>query len=427
MGRFGFGLAITALLMSSAWGQTAEQTGPTDPAPPYQPQPATPTPDLTGVPWWQWPHLTGDWVRLRHEIDEKGFLVQANLAEDFLHNFIGGLNTRGIRSGQLFNFNITLDMDKLAQIKGGKFFINFLNENGRYSERDVDAAQNPNHNDGNGTTQVSEAWYQQNFWMDRIQLKAGKMDANNDFAYANGGTEFLNGSFGFSPTIVAFPSYPQSAFGANAYYLPKTGLYAGAGVYDGALQDHINVGERGPATLFDGTDDFFLIGEVGAKWTGNFPGRGGVGVWDATGTQHRFNGGSDDGTQGFYAVLDQTLWRSNPADIKDQRGISFFAQYGYADPSVSLFEQHIGGGVIWTGPLPKRDMDIVGAGVTYVDFTSARGGRMPEKSETIVEGFYKIALTPFFSVKPDVEYVHNPDGRSHDDALVLTVRFLLDF
>jgi porin len=425
MGKLAIAAITATLFATSSLAQTTAD--PSDPAPPYQPQPATPTPDLTGVPFWQWPHLTGDWYRLRHDIDEHGFLVQANLAEDFSHNFIGGVNTEGIHTGQLFNFNITLDTDKLANLKGGKFFINFLNENGRFSSRDVGDAQNTNGDDGNGTTQISEAWYQQNFHMHQIQLKAGKMDANNDFAYVNSGAEFLNASFGSSPTIVAFPSYPQSAFGANAFYLPKKGFYAGAGIYDGAFQRGVNVGERGPATAFNGSGDYFVIGELGAKWAGNFPGRAGAGFWDATGEQHHFNGGYDSGTQGFYAVADQTLHRTHSEDPKDTRGIAVFAQYGYANPRVSLFEQHLGAGVIWTGMLPKRDADILGVGVTYVDFTGAHGAHLSENSECTTETFYKLAVTPFFSVKPDIEYIHNPGGRSHDDALVFTLRVLIDF
>jgi carbohydrate-selective porin OprB len=41
--------------------------------------------------------------------------------------------------------------------------------------------------------------------------------------------------------------------------------------------------------------------------------------------------------------------------------------------------------------------------------------------------FYKMQVTPFFSVKPDVQYVINPGGTAAGDALVARVRLDLAF
>ncbi|MDB5296736.1 MAG: Carbohydrate-selective porin, OprB family, partial [Phycisphaerales bacterium] len=44
------------------------------------------------------------------------------------------------------------------------------------------------------------------------------------------------------------------------------------------------------------------------------------------------------------------------------------------------------------------------------------------------ELFYKVQVTKFFSLKPDLQYIHNPGGvRGRDDALVGTLRLTLSF
>ena len=68
------------------------------------------------------------------------------------------------------------------------------------------------------------------------------------------------------------------------------------------------------------------------------------------------------GTGGPYALVEQTLWRANPKDEKDERGVRCFVMYGYADPAVLIYDHNIGGGIAWTGPLAGEGGGCAGGG-----------------------------------------------------------------
>ncbi len=124
-------------------------------------------------------------------------------------------------------------------------------------------------------------------------------------------------------------------------------------------------------------------------------------------------------------MLDQVLWRANSADDKDTGTIAAFLQYGYSDPRVATISQHVGGGVTWTGAIPSRQSDVLGLGASLAiwgDDPTLAG------AELEVELFYKLQLTPYLSIRPDLQYIHNPGGvKGRDAALVGTLRVVIEF
>lgn len=386
----------------------------------------------TGKPPVKWQRLTDDWFGVRPALDDHGVSFQASLTSDYSLNLRGGRDTAGGAFRDLLNANVTVDTDRLMHWKGGTFFVNFQNQNGQNGNANlVGSAQGISNIDADGRTEVSELWYEQQLLDGKVRLKVGKVDANSEFAHVNNGAEFLNPSMGFSPTIVGFPTYPDPAMSVNAFVNPTEHLYAGFGLYDGSSAVGEFTGPRGPATFLHSADRLFMIAEVGAKWSlaNGRDGRLGVGVWHHTADFERLTGTghSISGSTGPYVTVDQALWRKNPADKDDTRGIGAFFQYGYADPRVSLFEHHVGGGLTWTGPFDHRDDDVFGLGVTYVALSGRETGG-PGGNETTVEMFYKARILPWLSLKPDLQYVVHPGG-GHDepDALVATVRAVIDF
>jgi porin len=137
-------------------------------------------------------------------------------------------------------------------------------------------------------------------------------------------------------------------------------------------------------------------------------------------------GGGDttDGASGFYCTVDQTLIRENPDDKEDPQGLGSFFIYDHAQESVIEVNNHISGGLAYTGLFPKRDEDVLGIGATWVHFSD--GGDFAHNSETTVEAFYKLQITPWFAVQPDLQYVIDP-GFATRNALVGTLRMKLEF
>ena len=115
------------------------------------------------------------------------------------------------------------------------------------------------------------------------------------------------------------------------------------------------------------------------------------------------------------------LWREQADTEEDPQGVGVFFQYGYADEDVSDVTDHVGAGLLWTGAFAGRDEDSIGLGVTYARLSDAAS--FVHGHETAIEWFYKIQLTPWLALKPDLQYIINPSGGGEiDDVLVGTVR-----
>ncbi len=396
---------------------------------PQRPELSTPDNVDTGKPFLEWQHLTDDWGGRRPRLDDLGIVFEADLTFDHSHNFEGGLG-RGSATRNLLNFNLTLDTQRLGLWEGGTFFLNFQNIHGPGIGDELGDVQGLDNLDADGRTQISEIWYEQLLLGEQVRIRIGKVDVNSEFAYVDNGGEFLNSSMGFSPTVFVMPSYPDPAFGFTLFIYPSESLYAGIGMIDGSAQEGIATGSRGPSTLFGAPGDLFYIAEAGSTWALNertLPGRVGVGVWVHDGDFVRFDAGMEDRAVGFYFVLDQMLWRENSEDEEDSQGLAGFMQYGYADANLSSVEHHIGVGATWTGAIPERDDDVLGLGISVARLSDDPAAGFTDDAETAFELFYRLQLTPYIAVKPDLQFIKNPGGAGADDALVGTVRVEISF
>lgn len=400
----------------------------TDTPLPQKPEPATTQNVDTGKPFWEWASATDDWAGLRPRLDDRGITFQANLTYDGSAVLGGGATQRVFASRDLINANVTLDFDRLAGWKGLTLFANYQSSGGRDGSADAGAFQAISNIDARSLNQISEVWAEQQFG-EILRVKVGKIDLSTEFASVPNAAEFINASMGFSPTIVNFPTYPDGAFGGLISVSPERHLYVRLGIFDGSAQEGFRTGSRGPSTLFGAPSDLFLIAEGGVLWDAKdraLPGSVTIGAWRHTGTFDRFDGGSESGTNGVYLVINQTLWQPDDEAGDEARGLTGFLQLGLADGAVSEVTQHIGAGLTWKGLVPGRQEDAFGLGVTWVDFADAAG--LDEAGELIVEAFYKFQLTPFFSIKPDVQYMHTPGGDgSLKDAFVAGVRCVIEF
>ena len=68
---------------------------------------------------------------------------------------------------------------------------------------------------------------------------------------------------------------------------------------------------------------------------------------------------------------------------------------------------------------------MLGAGVQAVHFS--RGYEPRDEFEASYELFYRVQLSSWLAVKPDVQYVVHPGGKETPDAVAVTVRFEMHF
>jgi porin len=373
--------------------------------------------------------LTGDWFGFRPRLEDRGITVNSTLEANVGRTFTGGLDTASGAGSYLFNLTLSVDTAKLGLWSGGTFYVDGRVEDGKRDSLDG-AFQATSRVYQPRRVQVSELWYEQKVLGDTVRFKAGKIDANTEFAHADNAAEFVNAGFSFSPTIADFPTDPDPATGLVAFAYPTEHTYLGYGVFDGALHDGIATGSRGPATLFGPPAGLFMIGEAGLKWTtaSRLDGRLGVGGWGQTGTFHQFAGGDERGTAGAYLTGDQCLWRAHPDVIDDKQGVAAFLMLGEADAAVSQARFHLASGVTWTGPFASRPADVVGLGETWVRFGDDPALARGHSNEWAIECFYKAQVTPWLTCKPDLGFVRHPGGAAGvPDAVEGSVQFIASF
>lgn len=355
--------------------------------------------------------------------------VEGAVAGDFSHNFRGGREAANIWSRYLLDLRIIVDTKTVFDLPGGTFSINFQNQGGQNGSDQLGDLQGSVNADADGRLQISEVWYEQLMLDNRLRVKVGKIDANTEFAFPEFGGEFINSSFGYSPTITGLPTYPDPATGIMAFVYPTPTLYAGLGVFDGSGNGGTRTGSYGPARIFHEGRSFFTIGEVGLRWQlaeRTLPGRVAVGAHYHDGDFATFDGGLRDGAAGFYALAEQKLWHQRFYDKENENGVYAFLQYGRADDDVSEVSDHFGGGVSWVGPYRKTYPDTVGIGATTVRTSDAAG--LGEDFESSIELFYNYQVTPYPSIKPDLQYIVHPGADAGlDDALVATLRVTVAF
>lgn len=375
--------------------------------------------------WLQGERLTGEWFGARTWLRDHGVEVEGFYIGDTSYPLRGGV--REVTAYRhLADLRGIFDMEKLAGIPGGRLFVEAYSIWGDFGAGDVgDFQVYDNIDNPKDRLQVAELWWQQQFASERIRIKLGKFDANSEFALPDAGGDFIGSSAGFSPTIFTMATYPDPSTGALAFAYPKGPFYAGVGLFDGSAVHGAKVGKRGPKTFFTNASDYFVIGEIGLRWdeTARFgPSRIALGPWYHSADFQRWNGTQAGETGGFWALFEQRVLRIGPQRDEGTREVRVFGQYGWADSSISPANHHASLGVLWVGPLASRATDTTGVLVNWVDLADQDAAGFAG-NEVSLELFYSLQLTPFFSLKPDLQLIDTPSGAHVPSVWVGTLRF----
>jgi porin len=410
--------------------------------------------------------LFGLWGGLVEGAESRGLTFDLTYTVEMYWNVHGGLETG---SAYRADASLTLEWDTSTAgwWDGGTIFAHVQGQHGDgITERLVGDFQVLSNIDADDFFQLSEIWYRHTWLDERVCVKIGKQDANADFAFVEHGVEFSNSSPGFSPTI-PLVTYPDPDWGIVVGVSPVAWFSMNAGVYQGRADGGHSVSAalrslHGPMAMIEPAIHYEVAGleghlRVGAWWNGDdfaelapeeadtLPD---VAGWRTLVAEVRASGwgttylrglaaeagaflvreatarllevdGEKDETWGWYATWDQRVWEES-----EGQGVGVFAQFGYSDEDVIEVERYFGAGIEWAGALPGRDDDVLGLGVFHVNFSERL--ELDEDHETVVEAFYKAQVTPWLSVKPDVQWIVNPGGRD-DEAWALGGRVEVRF
>jgi len=387
-------------------------------------------------PFVEWSRLTGNWFGLRDLAEQQGITFDAYYSVDFFTNARGGLSTNDAPEVfALFDLSLSLDTEALGLWKGGTIYLDMQDFRGRTpSEGLTGDLLLVNGNDAPERLQLSEYWWEQAFFDGRVRTKIGKQDANADFATNEYGAEFLNAA-PYYISNMPIPTYPDPAIGAALFVEPADWISFGAGIYDAE-----GIGDQtGFNTAFHGEDASMTIAELALKPVfklarQELPGVYRVGGWYHSGLwdvyfndlQGRLRPRLHRGNAGVYCSFDQRLFKEKSEEPGDVQGLGTFFQFGWAPSLYNEITAVYGAGLQYTGLIPGRDDDVTGLGFYHASLGGPVQSLEGRYAESVIEYYYKIQLTGFMSIKPDVQYVFDPGGDGRD-ALVVGARLEVSF
>ena len=368
-------------------------------------------------PWQNWTQATGDWNLTRNRLSERGIDFALSAASDTSRIDPSNAPTGTFGRG-LFDAVALIDLEKLSGVRGAMIGVRAQAKAGPNVAPLAGDHQGFSNMDASRVANVYEVWWEQWILRERLQVKFGRMDSNNDFAGTVVGSDFINSSMGFSPTILFFPSFPAPRMAVNVMYAPHWTTEFRVGVYDGLETDS----DRSP----DPGHDLLLLAQAGTSWRlGGRPGRATAGLWHHTGTMTRLDRDElTEGATGPFATFEQTLAQRSTGAM---RRLAMFAQYGSADARVHEIARHVGGGLVLTGPHARRADDKVGLGVTMVRLSDQVFDDTEDGWEVVTEAFYRFQLTKWFGIQPDVQFMRHGHDTAGHSGVFATCRLVVDF
>lgn len=395
-----------------------------DARPDAKPDATAPAPEIS---FWSRERVTGDWWGGRTKLEEAGINFNGSFTFQAASVIEGGAR-RHASTRTLWDFNVMFDLGTLVDWEDASVFVDFTSSDERSVLGDAGSFQAPSNLEyARNVDEIAELWFQQKLWGGAVRVKAGKIDANAEFAFVGAAADFQNASAGVTPNILFIPTVPAQATGIVAFVYPTESWYVGAGFFDGATQDGIRTGGRGPADFFSDarSSSWYWIAETGLTWDCESmgAGRAAIGGWHATGDFARFDGNIEEGSEGFYALAEQQVWRRGADEESKDKGIFAFGQYGWADKDVTVLGQHIAAGLVLKGTCSARCDDSIGAYWSMIDV-----------SKDVLTGadrdevYYKAQVTPWCYIQPCVQHIIHPSGRAAiDDATLLGVQIGVAF
>jgi porin len=420
--------------------------------------------------------LAGDWGGVRKQWEDAGIAFGATDTAETLSNPTGGIRQLTIYQG-LLDVSLNLDLEKLAKWPDATFYIDGYWISGRGLSRNaVGNLLAVSSIEALASTRLHDMWFQQEFLDHQVSLRVGQIALDDEFYISQYSAGFVNSTFG-CPDIWSTdlpsggPCYPFATPGTRFRVAPTSNLTVSAAFFNG------NPAPPGPGDpqVRNSSGTNFLIGEGGfmpiAELAYAFDEQPisstllsdvKLGAWYHTAEfpdlRHDSSGRSlaDPASNGIpamhgnnfgaYFVMDKMLWRR--PDTATQ-GLAAFLRIGYAPPDRNLISLEIDAGLTFKGLFPNRELDVLGAGVSYGRIGYARrldrdqvlftGIERPIRDyESVLEITYEARIAPWWQLQPDLQLVFRPGGftpaplpapasRPIPNALVLGLRSGITF
>jgi porin len=373
---------------------------------------------LTGVPD---ESIAQDWNDpARAAFARRGILYGLNYTGEYYNVTSGGVS-RGSTYNGLIETYVDLDLEKLLGWKGAAIHANAYYVHGIGPSTKTGSLFAVSNLEGFETVRLDELWLEQSLLDDKLKVKFGSLAADTEFFISDTAAVFLNGTFGWAGILATNmvqggPAYPLTSMGARVAYAPNDDLTILAGIFNGSpanpyADDPQESNRHG--TDFRFNDGALLIVEGAFRYDVGLPGTVKVGGWrqfDAPeGIYYNFKTKetlSQD--SGLYAIVDQQIWKNG-----DDQSVSIFGRVSGSPENHSLMDAYFDTGILFSGFVPGRAKDTIGAAFGYGQISSDALRYDPDAGfsatyESVLELNYTAQIKPGVTLRPDFQYFWNP-------------------
>jgi len=382
--------------------------------------------------FWKRDSLTGNWNGLRSKLKDKGFDLELIYTGEMSSVRRGGLQKKTVF---LDNKGIVLSLDanKLFNWKNAEICLYFLGNAGDSPTKYIGDIQAVSSIDAFPTWKLYEAWFQQYFFNNKLSLKFGLYDLNSEFDVMDSCSIFHNGAFGMGVDIsqsgLNGPSiFPVTSLGLRVKYISQfnneKSYYSQLAILDGVPGNPNN--PAGTHIILKSSDGLLLVNETGYISTNKYYKKFAIGIWYYTTNTSEILPSSNTvykKNKGFYFLAEHQIFQEKNTE---SQGLTAFLRMGTADKYVNQLDFYMRFGLNYTGLIPGRDNDQFAIGLTYAhnskNYMKVNEYNL-EYAETVIEIVYRFQITPWFAIKPDLQYVINPGtSKQIKNALVLGFR-----
>jgi porin len=412
-------------------------------------------------------YALGDWGGERAKLYDKGVDLTLEYVVEAASNLRGGYNhDRTARYTDQVALGTTIDLKRFVGWDGAKFQLMVTERSGRNLANDrisdprAGMLSSTQEVYGRGQTwRLTEMWLSQDFLDADLNVKVGRFGEGADFNSFP--CDFQNNAFCGAQAAnwagSVWYNWPVSQWGLRVKYKLTPEVYAQIGAFE-VNPSNLETG-NGFKLSGSGTEGALIPAEL--VWTPNIsglPGEYRVGyyyssakapdVFDgADGQPQPISGGdfkSHGSKHGAWVVAQQQL-TSRGGSI--DRGLSVFFNATVHDRQTNLVDKFVQLGVVYKGPFDARPKDDFGMGVAriHVNDDVANYARLSNQvsgiddydnpsfvpvshSEYDAEIYYGFAVTPWVTVRPNLQYIKSPGGVEQvDNALVAGLKLQMRF
>ena len=417
--------------------------------------------------WFDGNALTGDWWGVRNFLDDSGVELSASYTNNIAGNPVGGM-TQSFAYADNFSFGMQLDFEKLIKWQGLTLTVSALDRNGsNLSARNIGNQFTVQQVYGTETVVFYALVLEQRLLEDKLGIKLGRFSTGDDFAssplYWLYMTNGIDGNPQALPVNTAFTSYPASVWGARLRVDPSPEWFAMGGIYQATSLNLYR--DHGLDWSINNSDGVLMIGQVG--WTPEFfkkpaaaskpsdgkslaegktvrpvspdagmqglPGHYWFGAYYSPWQFAQF--GSTEtasNSYGFYWHADQMVWQE---EAGSDQGLTLWSAFVLSpQQNISKLPFQVNSGIVYKGLVPARDHDTAMLGFVYGNFsddyagTVAATGAGTPSYEIALEAGYRIQVTKFAYIQPNVQWIINPGGTGNiPNALVLGAQMNVTF